>query len=153
MSASTRSTDPRPDKKPDAKPETQKVEWTPAADRGREAVESAGEMASHAGSAVSAMAGDAVSDVGRKVDDLASSAGTGIREMGDRLSRGGPQNGMLGTASKAVGQSVQDSGTYLENAGLSGMSKDLADIVQRNPLPAVGIAFGLGWLMASRLRR
>ena len=156
MSASPRSTDQRPDRKPDAKPDAkadkQKVEWTQAADKGREAVESAGSMASHAGSAFNAMASDAASDVGRKADELAASAGMGIREMGDRMSRGGPQSGMLGTASKAVGQSVQEGGAYLENAKLSGMGKDLAEIVQRNPLFAVGTAFGIGWLLASRLR-
>jgi len=141
MSTSTRSTVPRPDAKPDAR----KTEWAQAA-------ESAGAMASHAGSAVGGMVSDAGSDVGRRADNLASSAGTGIKEMGDRLSRSGPHGGMLGSATQAVGQSVHYGGEYLETAKLSGMGRDFAQIVRQNPLPAVGIAFGLGWLLASRMR-
>jgi hypothetical protein len=152
MTMSTRSTNSGPDAKSDMRPEAKKGEWAQAADKGREAVESVGAMASHAGSAVGAMASDAVGDVGRKADSLASSAGAGMKEMGDRLSRSGPQSGMLGSATHAVGQSVRDGGEYLESAKLSGMGNDIAQMVRQNPLPAVGIAFGLGWLLASRMR-
>jgi hypothetical protein len=152
MSTSSRTPNSGPQTKPDARPEPKKGEWTQAADKGREAVESVGAMASHAGSAVGTMASDAASDVGRKADNLVSSAGAGMKDMGDRLSRSGPQSGMLGSATQAVGQSVHDGGEYLENAKLSGMSKDIAQMVRQNPLPAVGIAFGLGWLLSSRMR-
>jgi len=148
MSTVTRTTDSRPDGKPDVR----KDEWAQAAEKGREAVESAGSMAAHAGSAVGTMASDAANDVGRRADELAASAGAGIRDMGDRIRRSGPQDGMLGTASHAVGQSVRDGGQYLENAKLSGVSKDIAELVRQNPIPAVCIAIGVGWLLASRMR-
>ena len=148
MSTATRPTDGRPDGKPDGR----KDEWAQASEKGREAVESVGSMAAHAGSAVGTLASDAAIDVGRRADDLAASAGAGIRDMGDRIRRNGPQDGLLGTASHAVGNSVRDGGQYLENAKLSGVSQDIAELVRQNPIPAVCIALGVGWLLASKLR-
>jgi hypothetical protein len=152
MSSSARITGSAPSARPDSGPAANSGEWAQAAEKGREAVEAAGAMAGHAGQAMGNMASDAASDVGRRADSLASDAGAGIRELGDRLSKGGPQAGMLGSASQALGQTVQDGGEYLENAKLSGMSRDLAQVVRQNPLPAVGIAFGLGWLLSGRMR-
>ena len=148
MSAGKRSQD----QKPEARPDVRKDEWTQAREKGRDAVGSVGSMANHAGSAVATMATEAVGDVGCKADDLAANAGAGIKDLGDRLSKGGPQSGVLGTASRAVGQAVHDGGEYVQNARLSGMGKDIAELVRQNPLPAVGIALGLGWLLASRSR-
>ena len=44
-------------------------------------------MASHAASAVGAMASQAACDIGRKADDLTASAGAGIRGLGDRIGK------------------------------------------------------------------
>ena len=148
MSNATRT----PDARPDAKLDTRKDEWTQATEKGKEAVESMGSMASHAGAAVGTMASDVACDVGRKADNLVANAGSGMKEMGDRISRNGPQGGMLGNASHTVGQSVHDGGQYLEHARLSGVSKDIAQLVRQNPLPAVCIALGLGWLLARKMR-
>lgn len=152
MSASVRTTGSAPNARAESGSALNPGEWAQAAEKGREAMEAASAMAGHAGQAMGNMASDAASDVGRRADNLASDAGAGIREFGDRLSKGGPQAGMLGSASQALGQTVQDSGQYLENAKLSGMSRDLAQVVRQNPLPAIGIAFGLGWLLSSRVR-
>ena len=150
---------------------SRKDEWDQTADRAREAVSlvggkisevgsTIGAMVSHAGSAVGSMAGQAGSmatqaavDVGRTADDIAASAGVGIRHLGDRLDRNGPQQGMLGSASHAVAKTVRDGGEYLEDAKFSGAAKDVVALVQRNPIPAVCIAIGLGFLVARQLRK
>ncbi len=147
-----------------------KEDWAQAADKAKEAASSVGEqlsqagtaigaMVSHAGSAVGSMASQAgsmasqaASDVGRKADDLTASAGVGIRHLGDRLDRSGPQEGVLGSASHAVAKTVRDGGEYLEDAKLSGVTRDVAQLIRQNPIPAVCIAIGLGWLMARKLR-
>lgn len=141
-----------PARSTDARPQARKDEWALAAEKGLDAVESAGSMASHAGAAAQTMAGDAVSDLGRRANNLAGSAGAGIKDMGDRLSRNGPQDGILGDASHAFGKSVRDGGQYLENAKLSGIGRDIGELVRKNPLPAVCIAFGIGWFLASKMR-
>ncbi len=143
---------------------SEKQEWVQAADKAKEAAASVSEMASHAASAVGAMASQAAydvgamasqaaSDVGKKADGLTASAGVGIQGLGDRLSENGPQTGMLGSASHAVAKTVKDSGEYLEGAKLSGMSKDVAQLIRQNPIPAVLIAVGLGWFVASKIKK
>lgn len=147
-----------------------KEDWAQAADKGKEAASSVGEQLSQAGTAIGAMvsqagsavgsmasqagsmASQAASDVGRKADDLTASAGVSIRHLGDRLDRSGPQEGVLGSASHAVAKTVRDGGEYLEDAKLSGVTRDVAQLIRQNPIPAVCIAIGLGWLMARKLR-
>lgn len=127
-------------------------EWAQAADKAKDAAACAGEMASHAASAVGAMAGHAACDVGKKADQFAASAGVGIQGWGDALAKGSPQSGVLGSASQAVAKTVKEGGEYLEEAKLSGMTEDLAKLVRRNPIPAVCIALGLGWILGNKLR-
>jgi hypothetical protein len=128
-----------------------KEEWNQAANNAREAAVSVGEMAGHAVSAVEAMASQAACDVGRKADDLTVSAGIGIQGLGDRLSKNASQSGVLGSASQAIAGAVKDGGEYLEGAKLSGMTEDVAQLIRRNPIPAVLIAIGLGWFAARKL--
>jgi hypothetical protein len=109
-------------------------------------------MASHAVGDVSRMASQAVCDVGKKADDLTASAGAGMKQVGERISRSVPQEGMLGSASQAVARTVREGGEYLEEAKFSGLAKDLAHVVRQNPIPSVCLALGLGWLLARRLR-
>ena len=129
-----------------------KDEWNQAANKAREAAASVGELASQTACAVGSMASHAACDVGKKADDLTASAGIGIQELGDRLSKNTPHSGVLGSASQAVARSVKDSGEYLEGAKLSGMTEDFAQLIRKNPLPAVFIALGLGWFVARKLR-
>ena len=127
-------------------------EWAQAADKAKEAAASVGEMASHAASAVGAMASQAACDVGKKADDLAASAGAGIQGLGDRLSKNVPQGGVLGTVSQAVARTVKDGGKYIEDAKLSGITENIAQLIRRNPIPAVLIGFGAGWFACRKLR-
>ena len=140
-------------------PSGNKQEWAPTADKtkeaagkAKEAVASVGELASDAACAVGAMASRAACDVGKKADDLTASAGAGIQEWGDRLSKNAPHAGVLGSASQAFARTVKDGGEYLEGAKLSGLTEDIAQLIRRNPIPAVLIALGLGWCAAGRLR-
>ena len=136
-----------------------KQDWTPTVDKAKEAVEKAkatatsvSDLASQAGCAVGAMASQAACDLGKRADDFTTSAGTGIQNLGDQLSKNSPQTGMLGAASQAVAASIKDGGTYIHDAKLSGLADDLVQVVRRNPIPAVLIALGLGWLIASKVR-
>ena len=116
------------------------------------AVTTAGEMASDAGCAVGSMTSQAACDVGRKADDLTASAGAGIKGLGDKLSHNAPHSGVMGSASQAVARSVHDGGQYMQDAKLSGMVEDVAQMIRRNPFPAVFIAIGLGWVVARKMR-
>ena len=140
-----------------------KQEWAQAADCAKEAATSVSAIASRAGSAVGALASQAVCDVGsiasqaacdvgKKADDLTASAGIGIQGLGDRISKTAPRSGVVGNATQAVAGAVRNSGEYLEGAKFGGMTEDVAQLIRRNPFPAVFIAIGLGWFVARKLR-
>ena len=151
-------------------PSGNKQEWAPTVDKAKEVADKAkqtaasvGELASDAASAVGAMASQAACDagsmasqaacdVGKKADNLTASAGVGIQQWGDRLSKNAPHEGVLGSASQAFAKTIKDGGEYLEDAKLSGITEDIAQLVRRNPIPAVLIALGLGWFAAHKLR-
>ena len=150
-------------------PTGNRQEWAPTidkakevADKAKETAASVGELASNAASAVGAMASQAACDagamasqaacdVGKKADNLTASAGVGIQQWGDRLSKNVPHDGVLGSASQAFAKTIKDGGEYLEDAKLSGMTEDLAQLVRRNPIPAVLIALGLGWFVGRKM--
>ena len=150
-------------------PISNKQEWTPTVDKAKEVADkvketaaSVGELASDAASAVGAMASkaacdagsmasQAACDVGKKADSLTASAGAGIQQWGDRLSKNASHEGVLGSASQAVAKAVKDGGEYLEDAKLSGITEDIAQLVRRNPIQAVLIAIGLGWFVGRKL--
>lgn len=47
---------------------------------------------------------------------------------------------------------MESTGEYLEEKGLSGMAGDVTDLIRRNPLPALLIAVGIGFLIARSFR-
>lgn len=108
--------------------------------------------AKEAAVAVGAMATEAASAVGQKADDLAGSAGHEIREFGDTLGKKGPHDGLAGTASKAVADTIKGSGQYIEDAKLSGMARDVEQIVKSHPVPALLICFGIGFCVGRTLK-
>jgi hypothetical protein len=112
----------------------------------------AGRMARDAASGAGTMMNQAAVDAGRTVNELTASAGSGIKDLGERLGRSAPHDGILGTASQAVARTVRDGGEYLEEAGLNGVTKDLAHLIRKNPIPSVLLAAGLGWFVARKLR-
>jgi len=60
---------------------------------------------------------------------------------------------MLGTAGEKVAEGLEAGGRYLEEKGLSGIGDDLAGLIKRNPIPAVLIGIGIGYLIACSTSR
>jgi hypothetical protein len=117
-----------------------------------QAVHVARDLASEAGCAVGSMASQAACDVGQKANDLTASAGASIKGLGDKLSQNAPHTGMVGNASQSMAKAVHDGGQYMEDAKFSGMVEDVAQLIRRNPIPAVFLAIGLGWVVARKMR-
>ena len=59
---------------------------------------------------------------------------------------------MLGSAASAVADTLESSGRYLEESGLSGIGEDLTSMIRRNPVPALLVGIGLGFLIARATR-
>jgi ElaB/YqjD/DUF883 family membrane-anchored ribosome-binding protein len=60
---------------------------------------------------------------------------------------------MLGRASGAVADALDSSGRYIEERNISGIANDVTDVIRRNPIPAVLVAVGLGFLLGRTMRR
>jgi hypothetical protein len=106
------------------------------------------DMAAHAGQAV----GNAATTVGHKAEDAVGSVGKGMESLGEKVREKGPEHGILGKATGAVAGALETSGKYLEDKKISGMAEDLTNIIKRNPIPALLIGVGLGFLLARTFR-
>jgi ElaB/YqjD/DUF883 family membrane-anchored ribosome-binding protein len=126
-----------------------------AAEKTKEAAHTIGdktkEAASAVGDLVSSAASTAAGAVGRTADRLTSSAGSGVKHLGETIKEKGPQSGMFGSASRAVGDTLEQGGRYVEQEGLSGMMNDLSDVIRHHPMPAVLIGIGIGFLIGRTL--
>jgi ElaB/YqjD/DUF883 family membrane-anchored ribosome-binding protein len=124
-----------------------------AVEKAKDVASSVGSTVSHAASSVGSTVSSAASAVGHKADDLTSSAGTSIKNLGETLRQKAPHEGFLGSASQSVANSLESSGRYIEEAGLSGMMEDVTNLIRRNPFPAILVALGVGVLIGRALRR
>jgi len=130
-----------------------------AADRAKSAASSVGDQASHLASAARDKAGDLASTARDTASDLASSAGhraedataavgSGMQSLAGTLRQSGPSEGMLGSAKSVAAEALDSTGRYVQQEGLSGMADDLSDLIRKNPIPALFIGIGVGFLLA-----
>jgi hypothetical protein len=111
-------------------------------------MESARDMASTA----TKKAGDAASYVGNKAEDATSAVGSGMKNLGGTIREYTGREGMLGSAGSAVADTLESGGRYLEESGLAGIGDELTGMIRRNPVPALLIGIGLGFLIARATR-
>ena len=55
-------------------------------------------------------------------------------------------------AALAGARTPEELDAHLEEQGLSGMAEDLTGLIRRNPIPAMLIGIGLGYLLARMTR-
>jgi hypothetical protein len=118
---------------------------------GNKAQEAAGDVVNKAkdvASSVTQKVGDAASFVGQKAEDATAAMGAGMKSLGGAIRDHAPRSGIAGSASTAVADSLQSGGRYLQEHGLSGIGADLTNLIRRNPIPAVLIGLGAGFLLA-----
>jgi hypothetical protein len=121
-------------------------------DKAKEAGASAMESARESASAVASTVGEWASTAGEKVEDAVSAVGGGIKSLSDTIRENAPREGMIGTAASTLASTLESSGRYLQEEGLKGAADDLALLIRRNPIPAVLIGIGLGFLLARATR-
>jgi len=123
-----------------------------ATDRIKDAASHVGQAASNAASAAGQVAGNVATTIGHKAEDVTASAGRGMQSLGEKVREKGPESGVLGTATDKVAGGLESAGKYLEEKNLSGMAEDITGMIRRNPIPALLIGIGLGFLLARTLR-
>jgi ElaB/YqjD/DUF883 family membrane-anchored ribosome-binding protein len=116
--------------------------------------EAAGHVADKAGDLTS-QASDAVKGaanyVGQKAEDATAAVGQSVQSAAGTVRDSGPNSGVLGSATRAVADTMEGAGKYLEDKNLHGMVDDMTGLIKRNPIPAVLIGLGIGFLVGRAL--
>jgi hypothetical protein len=74
-----------------------------------------------------------------------------MQTAADKVREYGPHSGMLGGATDKVADAVEGAGKYVEDRNLSGMTDDLTNLIKRNPIPALMLGLGVGFLIGRAL--
>jgi hypothetical protein len=93
------------------------------------------------------------STAGRRAEEATSALGGKVQSMASTIRERAPQEGMLGSASGAVADTLDSAGRYLQEEGLVGMAEDITELIRRNPIPAMFVGIGIGFMLARALRR
>lgn len=82
----------------------------------------------------------------------ATALGTGMRNLASTLRSSGPHDGLMASAATSLADRLDRSGRHLEEEGLNGLIDDLSGLIRSNPLPAICVGIGIGFLTAHFLR-
>lgn len=104
-------------------------------------------------STISQGAHDAAGYAGQKVQDATGAVAGGMKNLASGIRENAPREGYVGSASSAVADSLEQGGRYLQEHGLSGIGDDLSTLIRRNPVPAVLVGIGVGFLLARATSR
>jgi hypothetical protein len=106
-----------------------------------------GDQARETASNLADKARDAASAVGQKAENVTHRVGSGLESVAGSIREHAP-SGMVGSAAAHVADSLESGGRYLREEGLSGMGHDLTELIRRNPIPALLVGVGVGFLLA-----
>jgi len=124
-----------------------KDQTTQAREQVGQAVDKVRDAASHTGEAVQ----HAAAAVGQTAEQAVSSVGSSMQKVADTVRDQGPNSGILGTATQSVANAIEGTGHYLEDKNLHGMMEDVTGLIKRNPIPAVLVGLGIGFLVGRAL--
>jgi hypothetical protein len=74
-----------------------------------------------------------------------------MQNVAETIRENTPDSGVVGGAARAVSDTIEKGGRYLENEKLSGMMNDFTDVVRSHPVPALLVAMGVGFLLGRAL--
>jgi len=109
--------------------------------------------AQQAAGTVRQLAGEALSNVGHKADDMAASLGGSMKSLAGDIRAHSPAQETLGQLACGVADVLEHTGRFLQQEGVSGLAGELNQVIRRYPLSAVCFAVGVGFLLARTSRR
>jgi len=89
---------------------------------------------------------------GKKAEDATAAVGGRMKEFAGAIRENSP-GGAVGAATSRVADTLESGGRYLEEHGLQGVAEDMTTLIRRNPIPAVLLGIGLGFLVARATHR
>jgi len=123
------------------------------ADRAKDAASSVADKARDAASSISEGASHLAGSAVDRADDAANAAGSGMKNLADSLRRHTSDEGVLGSASNKLADTLESGGKYLQDQGLSGLTDDLGGMIRRYPIGAMLVGVGIGYLLACATSR
>jgi len=90
----------------------------------------------------------AAHSVGNAAETATSRVGEGMQNLAQTVRQRGPDAGVLGSAADTVADTLEQGGRYIQSEGLSGMTDDLTTQIKRNPIPALLVGIGFGFVLA-----
>jgi len=90
----------------------------------------------------------AAQSVGNAAENATTRVGEGMQNLAQTVRQRVPDSGVLGSAADTVASTLEQGGRYIQSEGLSGMSDDLTNLIKRNPIPALLVGIGFGFLLA-----
>lgn len=118
------------------------------ADKANEAGKFVADSAKSMASSARHSAENAASYMGQCADDARCSVGGSMKSMGESLRSATPEDSMMHGAAGSVASSLESAGQYISDHGFDGMAEDMTNMIRRNPIPAICIAAGIGFLLA-----
>lgn len=129
-----------------------KEEFDGAIDKGKDLAKDMVDKGKDAASSALKTAGNVASAVGKKAEQATAAVGSGIHSLGETIHESGPHDGLPGRVTGTVADALENTGKYLEEHGLSGIAEDVTNLVRRNPIPALLVGIGVGFLIARATR-
>jgi hypothetical protein len=111
-------------------------------EKAREAASNFTDKARDVAASAAQTAGDVARNVGQRAENAASAVGGSMKSLAE-----GIREKSL-SASTAVADTLESSGRYLEQQGFKGVASDLTDLIRRNPIPALLVGIGIGFMLA-----
>jgi hypothetical protein len=87
-----------------------------------------------------------------KAEQATQAVGAGMESLGAAIHAHEPKEGVLHNAGEAVAAKLEGGGQYLESHGLKGVGEDLTNLIRKNPVPALLVGAGVGFLVARMLK-
>ncbi|HTK73942.1 MAG TPA: hypothetical protein VL371_01725 [Gemmataceae bacterium] len=117
-------------------------------DRAKDAAANVTDKAREVASSVMERAKDTASNLGKKAESGLESVGSGLTSAAGTIRENLPEEGMLHNVGTRVAEGLETGGRYIREEGFSGMADDLTDLIRRNPIPALLVGVGVGFLLA-----
>ena len=96
---------------------------------------------------------EAATFVGEKAAHATEAVGAGMESLGETVRDHLPSQGVLADAGQCVANKLETGGRYLELKGLQGIGDDVTNMIRQNPIPALLIGLGVGFVLARMIRR
>jgi ElaB/YqjD/DUF883 family membrane-anchored ribosome-binding protein len=97
-------------------------------------------------------AGDLAKNVGHKAEDAVSSVGGQMKSLAGTIREKAPHEGVVGSTASAVANTLDSSGSYLQQHNFQAMAEDMTDLIRRYPIQSLLVGIGVGFLIAKATR-